>query len=124
MSFLIPPDKIPGRVALLTTLSLCMFNTLNSVQEDVPLTNNNPTALVRWIVMCLFFIVLAMCEFGCLLLMQHFSSRKVDQARPKSENSNQINKWDKLMLLIFPVSFFTYCLFFWTVCYDKESFKF
>ena len=97
ISFLIPPNKIPGRVALLITISLCMFNTLNSVARDVPPTDKNPTALVRWIIGCLLFILSAMCEYGFLLLLRQSKS-----TNDRLWTNSRRDQLDKFMLVIFP----------------------
>ena len=46
MSFVVPRDAIPGRLAMLLTLFLCMVNTLNNACNNSPRAAG-PTALIR-----------------------------------------------------------------------------
>ena len=117
ISFLIPPDQIPGRLGLLITLSLCMFNTLNSVSRSAPRTNKSPTAMVKWILGCLLFILLACLEFAWILHgMYH--TKKVDVKHDMKVN--RAHTLDKLMLIIFPVCFIVFTAIFWTSLFNSK----
>ena len=66
---MIPPDSVPGRLGLLVTLFLCTVNTLNTVTTNHARPDDGSTALVRWILICLWAILLAMFEYGLILAM-------------------------------------------------------
>ena len=99
ISFLIPPSKVPGRLGLLITLSLAIFNTLNSVSSKVPRTNSNPTALVRWIIGCLVFIFCAILEYAWILYRKFHHNNKVDGVKQKENQTHSLDRW---MCIIFP----------------------
>ena len=67
MSFLIPPDAIPGRMSLLITLLLTQISLFSTVSQIQPPTKY-PTALEIWILFCLISIFLALLAYAYLLL--------------------------------------------------------
>ncbi len=52
ISFLIPPEAIPGRMGMLVTLLLVQINIALGVSERAPLTPNI-TALSLWCLLCI-----------------------------------------------------------------------
>ena len=94
ISYTIPPNKIPGRLGLLVTLSLCMTNTLNSVSKTAPrATDHTVTAIVYWIVLCLLSILAAMVEYAIILLfMYHSQSGKVKRST-SLKSSGKVDTW-------------------------------
>ena len=70
MSFLIPPKVIPGRLTMLVTLFLCEITTLNTVSQGV-LSSESPTVMVRWILLCLIFIFMAILAYAWILFQQN-----------------------------------------------------
>ncbi len=60
VSFLIPPEIVPGRMAMLVTLFLCLINIFNIVTTGSPNTEGM-TAIAAWVLVCIFFV------FGALL---------------------------------------------------------
>ena len=102
MSFLIRPDVVPGRLGLLVTLFLCSINTLNAVKQKTPRPDDGTTVAVQWTVMCMTFILLAMCEYAVILAIQMFQTKQ----EAKCQNSMRPQKFrDVAALVIFPVSF-------------------
>ena len=73
MSFLIPPNAIPGRLTMLVTLFLCEITTLNSVAQSV-VSTEEPTVMVRWIFLCLAFIFLAILAYAWILFRKRLDS--------------------------------------------------
>ena len=78
ISFVVPPDVIPGRMALLITLFLVLVNIFNTVTTNTPKAEGNPiqqywpetwifnvstglTAIETWMLSCLLFV------FGALV---------------------------------------------------------
>ena len=59
-SFLIPPDIVPGRMALLITVFLVLVNIFNTITTNMPKAERL-TAIETYIIVCIFFV------FGSLL---------------------------------------------------------
>ncbi len=60
ISFVVPPDVIPGRMALLITLFLVLVNIFNTVTTNTPKAEGL-TAIEIWMLSCLLFV------FGALV---------------------------------------------------------
>ena len=74
VSFLIPPEVVPGRMALLVTLFLVLtniFNTITNVSPNV----EGMTAIASWMIACMFFVFLALLEYATILYFQLVSQR-------------------------------------------------
>ena len=131
-----PTDAIPGRLTLLLTLFLCMINTLNSAHNNAPRPHEGATALIRWLVMCIVFILLALLEYAFILGCSGFKSMKTEsnekeninekknddvevQKPPDMNKRFQItsSKLDKISLLILPNFFVFMTILFWTWLY-------
>ena len=66
VSFLIPPEVVPGRMALLVTLFLVLtniFNTINNLSPNVEGMN----AMASWMIACMFFVFGALVGYGSIL---------------------------------------------------------
>ena len=117
MSFIIPPEAIPGRLSLVLTLFLCMINTLNSVTTDSPKANSSSTALVKWVIICLIFLLLAMLEYSWVLT----ASMRANKRRVSSVTMTKMTKkfkpfdLDRVMVLVYPVLFMVTAVVFWCV---------
>ena len=61
ISFLIPMDVIPGRMALLVTLFLVLVNIFNSVTTNTPKAEGL-TAIEAWMLACILFVFGALIE--------------------------------------------------------------
>ncbi len=55
LSFLVAPEVVPGRMALLVTLLLVLVNVFNRVSAIVP-ANSKFTALGLWLIMCIMAV--------------------------------------------------------------------
>ena len=58
ISFLVPPESVPGRMTILVTVFLCLVNIFNSI-------TNNPkadglTAIEAFIIVCIIFVFIAL----------------------------------------------------------------
>ena len=116
---MIPAEQIPGRLGLLVTLFLCMFNTLNSVSRYMPRTKQSPVALVRWILWCMIFKAAALFEYAWILHGK-FRIKKVVDVKNKRDNQ-QPHHLDKIMIMFFPMCFAVFSFVFWTVMYKNED---
>merc|ERR1719225_2460390 len=68
VSFLIKPEVVPGRMALLVTLFLVLINIFNSVRERAPISSRL-NAIDFYLVMCIFLVFGALLEYGVILLL-------------------------------------------------------
>ena len=65
-SFLIPPEVIPGRMALLVTLFLVLINIFNTITNVSP-NVEGMTAIASWMIACMFFVFGALLGYAALL---------------------------------------------------------
>merc|ERR1712038_558237 len=66
ISFLIPMDVIPGRMALLVTLFLVLVNIFNNVTTNTPKAEGL-TAIEAWMFACILFVFGALIEYAAIL---------------------------------------------------------
>jgi len=66
ISFLVPADIIPGRMALLVTLFLVLVNIFNTVTTNTPKAEGL-TAIEAWMLSCILFVFATLIEYACLL---------------------------------------------------------
>ena len=77
VSFLIPPDLIPGRMNLLVGLFLVLINSFNSATAEIP-NSEGINALVAYLFTCIFFVFCAMLGYAGILFTRKQRSRKVN----------------------------------------------
>ena len=65
---MIPPDIVPGRMALLITLFLVLINIHNTIQTNSPKAEGF-TAIKTWVIACIIFVFGAMLEYSAILLL-------------------------------------------------------
>jgi len=68
VSFLIKPEVVPGRMALLVTLFLVLINIFNSVREQAPISSRL-NAVDLYLVVCIFLVFGALLEYAVILLL-------------------------------------------------------
>merc|ERR1719225_1631860 len=66
ISFLIPMDVIPGRMALLVTLFLVLVNIFNTVTTNTPKAEGL-TAIEAWMLSCILFVFATLVEYAAIL---------------------------------------------------------
>ena len=66
VSFLIPPEVVPGRMALLVTLFLVLINIFNTITNISPNTEGM-TAIASWMIACMFFVFGALMAYSSIL---------------------------------------------------------
>lgn len=66
VSFLIPPEVIPGRMALLVTLFLVLINIFNTITNISP-NVEGMTAISSWMIACMFFVFGALMAYASIL---------------------------------------------------------
>jgi len=68
VSFLIKPEVVPGRMALLVTLFLVLINIFNSVREEAPISSRL-NAIDLYLVVCVFLVFGALLEYAVILML-------------------------------------------------------
>ena len=66
VSFLIPPEVVPGRMAMLITLFLVLINIFNTVTSNSP-NVEGMTAIAAWMLACIFFVFGALLAYALIL---------------------------------------------------------
>merc|ERR1719384_2871191 len=69
ISFVVPPDIIPGRMALLVTLFLVLVNIFNTVTTNTPKAEGL-TAIEIWMLSCILFVFGALIVYAVLLYLK------------------------------------------------------
>merc|ERR1719288_123033 len=90
ISFVVPPDVIPGRMALLITLFLVLVNIFNTVTTNTPKAEGL-TAIETWMLSCLLFVFGALVEYACILFNKQKGAKKVQQ-KQKTQNQKILCK--------------------------------
>ena len=134
ISFLIPPDVIPGRMGLLITLLLVLINLFNSIKSP-PATS--PSALAIWILACIFFVTFALVAYASLLYFKTTLTKRSMKTvadvkpffKPRDMNNpvkpqlnggltqeqldKKLTRLDHSFLIIFPVIFVLFNAIYW-----------
>ena len=107
ISFVIPPESIPGRLGILLTLQLCLINMFIFITSKSPKTHSL-TSISTWLMFCIFYVAFALNQFGCILLIKYLQYPKVD-------GDFQINakKIDFFSLIVSVITFFIFNASFW-----------
>lgn len=113
-SFLISPDVVPGRMALLITIFLVLTNIGNSSRENSP-TQGEATVIDLWLQSCQVFVSLALCEYGFLLyiIRKHqykaiIAHNSKDRKHTPFKTHRLIKQTDDISVILFPLSFFIF----------------
>ena len=60
ISFLVPPESVPGRMTILVTVFLVLVNIFNSITSNIPRADGL-TAIESFVIICIVFV------FGALI---------------------------------------------------------
>ena len=71
ISFLIPPDIVPGRMTLLITVFLVLVNIFNTITTNIPKAEGL-TAIEAWVMVCVLFVFGALVGRSGSLECRHF----------------------------------------------------
>ena len=93
ISFFIPPTVYPARVGLLITTLLVLVNTFNNVVANTPRDANNITAIVFWMLGCIFFVFSALFSYAIVItrirVLDHgIDLLKIVRVKPAKEDKN------------------------------------
>jgi hypothetical protein len=118
VSFLIPPEVIPGRMAMLVTLFLVLVNLFSSVITNSPKAESL-TAISSWMLVCLLFVFGALSGYAAILIMLYRTSRgtisgadKMVVGQPYKDGA-RMKKIDTYLLIFFPLLFLIYNIIYW-----------
>ena len=111
---MIPPEIIPGRMALLITLILCLVNIFMSVTTSSP-NANTISSIGSWIIFCIIFVHFCLVEYGTILLMKYCHCPKYSEEYEKT----LFKRVDLISLIVGLFTFIIFNIVFW--CYSKSS---
>lgn len=77
LSFFIPPDIYPARIALLVTLCLMLINMFNSTTSRIPVSNA-VTAMEIWLLTCMVLVFCTLVEYAIILKKMVDYKRKTE----------------------------------------------
>ena len=75
ISFLVPPDIVPGRMTLLVTVFLVLVNIFNTITTNIPKAEGL-TAIEAWVIVCVLFVFGALIEYAGLLLKMKLATTR------------------------------------------------
>ena len=67
VSFLIPPEIVPGRMTLLVTLFLVLINIFTNITSNSP-NVEGLTSISAWVITCILFVFGALIGYAGLLI--------------------------------------------------------
>jgi len=83
VSFLIPPEVVPGRMALLVTLFLVLINIFNTITNVSP-NVEGMTAISAWMIACMFFVFGALLAYASILYFLLLKKKASQEKKRKS----------------------------------------
>lgn len=86
ISFLVPPEIVPGRMTLLVTVFLVLVNIFNTITTNIPKAEGL-TAIEAWVIVCVLFVFGALIEYAGLLLKIKISTTRGTPRLPKKSPS-------------------------------------
>ncbi|XP_023327258.1 glycine receptor subunit alpha-2 [Eurytemora carolleeae] len=93
ISFLIPPDIVPGRMTLLITVFLVLVNIFNTITTNIPKAEGL-TAIEAWVIVCVLFVFGALVEYAGILLKM-----KVQLSMKPKKNMTRCESVDSQIIL-------------------------
>jgi len=87
-SFIIPPEDVGGRMALLVTLFLVLVNIFTSVTENAPKAEGL-TAVETWVMACIIHVFGVLAEYALTLKIIHNSKQNEVAERKKEQKKTQ-----------------------------------
>ena len=107
ISFAISHEIVPGRMALLITLMLCLINIFNTITSDSPYTKSF-TSISIWMVVCITLVTSALLQYGIILLFWKYTLYE------QKNIQMIIKKIDLVCLTIEILVFVVFNIIFWT----------
>ena len=123
VSFIIDPEVVPGRMALLVTMFLILINNFNSVKDNAPKSTTLNSGDL-YLIVSVGMVFLALAEYAIVIFRKKYrlgritssgkninpTSASVKEQKNKirkvwKEDHSSTNKIDNLSLVLFPASF-------------------
>jgi hypothetical protein len=129
VSFLVPPEVVPGRMAMLVTLFLVLINIFNTVTTASP-NAEGMNAITAWMLICIFFVFGALLAYAYLLwrkkksCLKRHKSRKISDDETKwkvKKKEDHRSRVDDMFLVIFPCMFLVFNCIYWPTCLNKSA---
>ena len=107
ISFVVKPDMVPGRMALLVSILLIQLNLFNNSKDKGPESNSHISAVDLYLVFSMFLVFTALMEYAVVLvlmkLMPSWTLKLVDETQFKRKlawdnaryNSSNLNEHAK-----------------------------
>ena len=145
VGFLIPPEVVPGRMAMLITLFLVLTNIFNIITTNSP-NVEGMTAIAAWMIVCIFFVFGALVGYAYLLWKKKKSCLKRKKTRKQTEEEGKLRQLrkedyrskvntsgllcatgvtekfqvDDVFLVVFPMMFLVFNLIYWPMCLNNK----
>merc|ERR1719419_2193117 len=98
ISFIVPPEVVPGRMALLVTLFLVLVNIFNSVTANAPKAEGL-TAVETWVVSCIIHVFGVLAEYALILkIIQNIKRNEVAERKKEQKELQRQIEFDQLNL--------------------------
>ncbi len=131
ISFVIPIDLVPGRMALLVTVFLMEINLSSHHYANVPLAQGL-TAADLWILPCILFVSAALTEFAVLLKtclpkrdggnrISKSADRDREETKKRQKGLELAARVDAWSLILFPVAFSAFFVVYWSILLPREE---
>ena len=111
ISFLIPANKIAGRMILLVTIFLVLVNIFNTVTTNSPKVQGL-TAIGVWMLVCILFVFGALVEFA-VVLFKHMRAANSQYSTNSKQEIEEYAKMEKLFVIILPILFLIFNIIYW-----------
>ena len=98
VSFLVPPEVVPGRMAMLITLFLVLINIFNTVTTNSP-NAEGMNAITAWMLVCILFVFGALIAYAFLLWRKKNSVWKKHKVSSASFNQVPITNLIELIIV-------------------------
>ena len=108
VSFLIPPEIVPGRMTLLVTLFLVLINIYNNIENHSPVSDTT-TSLSLWMLVCILFVFGALSVYAAILFARY---KSYDLQSPSK--TAWLKVVDLAFFVIFPILFVLFNVIYWT----------
>ena len=114
IGFVIPQEMIPGRMSLLMIIFLNLLTIYMSIISKSP-KSNGTTNIMAWMIVCIFFVFLALIEYGIVLFFRTILFEY--KSLPKDYAHKRLIQVDLTCLLTSIISFagFTIIFFYSTI---------
>ena len=101
----------------------CNINLFNTMTNHAPKSGGNSTAIIQWILLCLFFIAIPILEYALILSYKKYKKpssvhgKNIEGQSKEWKTEEMFNRWDKGMTVILPSTFMVFTLVFWLIHY-------